>query len=356
MTAGRAHDPEVIAVRSGEQLDLARLEPWLRAHLPGTRGSLTVRQFGGGHANLTYLVRFGDTEYVLRRPPLGPIAPTAHDMGREHRVLARLGDAFPLAPRSYALCTDPAILGVDFHVMERRRGMVIHEELPARWARRPELNRRVGEMIVDVLADLHRVDPATVGLDDLGRPDGFARRQLDGWGRRWHAARDREVADVDRMVRWIEAAVPAPQVAALLHNDYKLDNLLVDADDPAIPVAVLDWDMTTRGDPLMDLGYLLNFWNEAGDDPRWHQVSRMPTHHDGFPTRAEVIERYAHRTGLDLEQVAWYHVFGVFKLVVIVQQIYIRFLREQTQDHRFAPYGERVRDLARKGVALMRAG
>ena len=159
--------------------------------------------------------------------------------------------------------------------------------------------------------------------------------------------------DVDRMLGWLDTGVPEPQAAALLHNDYKLDNLMVDAGDPATPAAVLDWDMTTRGDPLMDLGYLLNFWNEPGDDPRWHHVSRMPTNHPGFPTRADVVERYARRSGLDLDRIAWYHVFGVFKLVVIVQQIYIRYLRGQTRDARFADYGVRVRDLARKGVELM---
>ena len=346
-------DPEIIAVRSDEQLNLARLEPWLRAHLPNATGPLALEQFGGGHANLTYLLRFGETEYVLRRPPLGPIAPSAHDMRREHRVLARLGEAFPLAPRSYALCIDPDILGVDFHVLERRHGIVIRHELPATLKGRPELARRVGEMIVDVLADLHEVDPTAVGLGDLGRPDGFAQRQLDGWAGRWQAAKDQELPDVDRMLRWLAAAVPTPQATTLLHNDYKLDNLMVDAHDPATPVAVFDWDMTTRGDPLMDLGYLLNFWNEPGDDPRWHQVSRMPTNHAGFPTRADVVERYARHTGADLDDVAWYHVFGVFKLAVIIQQIYIRFVRGQTHDQRFAHYGERVRDLARKGVVLM---
>ena len=346
-------DPEVIAVRPDEQLDCSRLEPWLRARLPEAAGPLTVRQFGGGHANLTYLLRFGATEYVLRRPPLGPVAPTAHDMAREHRVLVRLGDAFPLAPRSHALCTDPDVLGVDFHVLERRHGTVIRRELPAGVHDRPDLQRRIGHMIVDVLTDLHQVDPAAVGLGDLGRPEGFVQRQLDGWRRRWHAARDQDVENVDRMLRWLDAGVPAAQATALLHNDYKLDNLMVDAGDAATPVAVMDWDMTTRGDPLMDLGYLLNFWNEPGDDPRWHHVSRMPTNHPGFPTRADVVERYARRSGLDLERAVWYHVFGVFKLAVIVQQIYIRYLRGQTRDTRFADYNVRVQDLARKGVELM---
>lgn len=346
-------DPEVIAVRADEQIDLSRLEPWLRGHLPDTEGDLTVRQFGGGHANLTYLLQFSHAEYVLRRPPLGPVAPTAHDMAREHQVLARLGEAFPLAPRSFVLCTDVAVLGVNFHVMERRHGIVIRSDLPATLKRRPDLNQRIGDMVVDVLTDLHQVDPDTVGLGELGRPEGFVERQLDGWRHRWHAAKDQEVNDVDRVLSWLEQHIPPPQATSLLHNDYKLDNLMVEAHDPTTPVAVLDWDMTTRGDPLMDLGYLLNFWNEADDDPKWHSVSQMPTHHQGFPTRAEVVERYACRSGLDLNHIAWYHVFGVFKLVVIVQQIYIRYQRGQTQDQRFAHYDDRVKNLARKGVELI---
>lgn len=346
-------DPEVIAVRADEEIDLSRLDPWLRSHLPDTNGPLTVRQFGGGHANLTYLLKFADTEYVLRRPPLGPIAPTAHDMAREHRVLMRLADAFPLAPRSYILCTDVVVLGVNFHVMERRHGVVIRSDLPETLRGRPDQNQQIGNMVVDTLTDLHQVDPSAVGLGELGRPAGFVERQLDGWRHRWHTAKDQEINDVDRVLRWLETNVPPPQATALLHNDYKLDNLMVAAHDPTIPVAVLDWDMTTRGDPLMDLGYLLNFWNEADDDPKWHSVSQMPTHHKGFPTRAEVVERYARRSGLDLDHIAWYHVFGVFKLVVIVQQIYIRYQRGQTQDQRFAHYDDRVKNLARKGVELI---
>ncbi|MEE2638011.1 MAG: phosphotransferase family protein [Acidobacteriota bacterium] len=347
-------DPEVVDVRADEQLDLTRLEPWLRANLPSATGPLTVHQFGGGHANLTYLLQFGTGEFVLRRPPLGPVAPTAHDMAREHRVLRRLVDAFPLAPRSYALCTDPAILGVDFHVTERRHGIVIRRHLPTALLDHPERNHRLGCMMVDVLADLHQVDPAAVGLHDLGRPEGVLQRQLDGWGRRWLSAKDRDIPNIERILQWLTSRVPRTQATTLLHNDYKLDNLLVDASDHTTPVAVLDWDMTTRGDPLMDLGYLLNFWNEAGDDPRWHLVAHMPTHHPDFPTRNEVVERYAQRSGLDLEPVRWYLVFGVFKLIVIIQQIFIRYQRGQTEDQRFAHYDERVLDLARKGMELAR--
>ena len=347
------HDPEVIDVRPDEQLPLERLEPWLRAHLPAADGACTVRQFGGGHANLTYLVRFGEREYVLRRPPLGPIAPTAHDMTREHRVLARLHAGFPLAPRSHALCTDPAVIGADFHVMDRRHGFVIRRDVPERFDPDPSLYRRLTEMIVDTVADLHRVDPASVGLDGLGRPVGFVERQLAGWIRRWHAAKHDECADVDRIVTWLQRDVPLSDTVTLLHNDYKLDNILVSTTDPAAAVAVLDWDMATRGDPLMELGYLLNFWVEAGDDAELAAAAGMPTAREGCLTRADIVERYGRRTGFDVSRTGWYHVFGVFKLLVIIQQIYIRFLRGQTQDERFAVFGRRAELLAKKGVTLL---
>ncbi len=346
-------DPALIEVRHDEQLDLTHLEPWLRTHLPHTEGPLSVRQFGGGRANLTYLIRFGAHEYVLRRPPLGPIAPTSHDMQREHRVLKQLGTAFPLAPTSFALCGDPAVLGVDFHVMERRHGIVIRGELPTIVQQDPAIARRLGEMIIDALADLHRVSPETVGLGTLGHPDGFVTRQLSGWTKRWHAAKDRDLVSVDRVGAWLHAHLPATHATTLLHNDYKLDNILVEVDDPATAVAVLDWDMCTRGDPLMDLGYLLNTWVEAADDPTWSGLAGMSSHAPGFPTRQAAVERYARRTGFDVSQAQWYHIFGIFKLIVILQQIYIRFLRNQTQDRRFMTLGRQVEGLAEKGVTLL---
>ncbi len=355
-----AVDPETIPPRPDERLDAARLEPWLRAHLPRAEGPMTIRQFGGGHANLTYLVAFGEDEYVVRRPPLGPVAPSAHDMKREHRVLSRLPDAFPLAPRSLVLCTDTSVIGAEFHVMERRRGRVIRDTLPPGVAEDPDTCRRIAWMIVDTLADLHRVDAASVGLGELGRPEGFVERQLEGWARRWVAARvDDPGADeaiVDRAVEWLRGGMPRSDAVAILHNDFKLDNILVAEDDPARPVAVLDWDMCTRGDPLMDLGYLLSYWGEAGDDPAWRKVGFMPTWHPGFPGRRAAAERYAERTGLDIGEIHWYHVFGVFKLIVVLQQIYIRYLRGQTRDERFAAFGTRIANLIAKLDAILAAG
>ena len=345
-------DSELIPIRADEGLDAARLEAYLRGRLPGAEGPLTLGQFGGGHANLTYLLRYGPREFVLRRPPLGPIAASSHDMSREHRVLSRLHRLFDLAPECYLLCDDASIIGAEFMVMERRVGRVIRIDLPERFLGDPDLARRIGEMMIDSLAAFHKVDAEACGLGDLGRPEGFVARQLAGWSGRWYKAKDRDYPAMDQLIAWLEAGVPSSNQTSLIHNDYKLDNMLVGTDDPDRAVALLDWDMCTRGDPLMDLGYLLNFWVEAGDPHQWHAAAAMPTWRDGFPSRAEAIARYGEQTGFALHDVLWYHIFGAFKIAVILQQIHIRWLRGQTQDKRFADMGERVETLIEKGLAL----
>ena len=217
-------------------------------------------------------------EYVLRRPPLGPIPPGAHDMRREHRVLSRLHARFPLAPRSLLLCEDESIIGAVFIIEERRRGFVIRDDIPAEFAGRPDLNRRIGDALIDALADLHLVAPAAAGLGDLGRPEGYAERQLAGWSRRWQAAQGGEEAERSAalwhpVLDWLGQHLPNSRGAALLHNDYRLDNCLLDPADPAHIEAVLDWDMCTQGDPLADLGYILNYWVERDDPPEWREIA-----------------------------------------------------------------------------------
>jgi aminoglycoside phosphotransferase (APT) family kinase protein len=352
---------ELIEQRADERLDTTRLEPYLRAHLEGAEGTLTVSQFHGGKANLTYLLCFRgngvEHEFVLRRPPLGPIPPGAHDMRREHRVLSRLHRQFAAAPCSLLLCADDSIIGAIFIVEQRRHGFVIRDDIPAEFAGRPDLNRRIGESLIDTLADLHRVSPEAVGLDDLGRPDGFVERQLSGWSRRWHASQggeeaERAAAAMAPVLDWLAANLPRSGAAALLHNDFRLDNCLLDNADPGRIEAVLDWDMCTQGDPLADLGYVLNYWVEPGDDPAWREIAAMPTWRDGFLLRAEAVARYAARTGFDVAAVGWHQVFAAFKLAVIIQQIYIRFVRGQTQDERFRHYYRRVIGLADKARGL----
>src|SRR5712691_978811 len=373
---------ELIDERPDERLDTSRLEPYLRAHLAGAEGPLAVCQFAGGKANLTYLLRFtptlpssapalpspagggglgrgrfGEQEFVLRRPPLGPIPPGAHDMRREHRVLSVLHRRYPLAPRSLLVCEDESIIGAVFIVEERRRGFVIRDDVPPEFAGRPALNRRIGEALVDALADLHLVPPGEIGLDDLGRPEGYLERQLAGWVRRWQAAQggeeaERAAAAMAPVLDWLGKYLPGSGCAALLHNDYRLDNCLLNSGDPGHIAAVLDWDMCTQGDPLADLGYLLNYWVEPGDDPAWREIAAMPTWREGFPSRTDAIGRYAARTGFAVAAIGWHQVFAAFKLAVIIQQIYIRYVRRQTQDQRFRYYYRRVLGLADKAQAL----
>lgn len=346
---------DTIEVRPGEELETTRLEPYLRAHLPRAGGPFELRQFGGGHANLTYLVRFGDTEYVLRRPPLGPLPKGGHDMKREYRVLSRLYASFELAPRAFVLCTDPAVIGADFVVMERRNGIVIRLKLPERLALDPAACRKLSENFIDAVAALHSVDYAAAGLADLGHPAGYLERQLSGWVERWHAANTPDQADASSLVERLQRDIPVSGSPAIVHNDVKLDNTIVAADDPTRFVAFLDWDMCTLGDPLTDLGNVITLWREPGDPPPISQ-SEMPTGIPGFLTRAEIIERYARTTGRDCSRAAWYHAFNLFRYSVIAQQIYARFVRGQTQDQRFRAMEPWVTALIDRGTALADKG
>jgi len=349
MTAPRDTAP----VRPEERFDEQKLAAYLREHVAEFSGEepIEFEQFPGGHANLTYLARVGGREYVLRRPPLGPVAPRSHDMVREFTVLAAVSTVLPQAPATFHLCTDETVLGRPFFIMERRRGFVIRTRWPAGLPDSPELRKRISERFVDTLVALHRVDYAAISLGGLGRPDGFAERQVRGWAGRWEAAKTREVRAMDRLAAWLAGGVPVPQAASLLHNDYKLDNAMVDEDGEV--VAVFDWDMATLGDPLMDLGTTLAYWSQPADLP-YRIFMDNPMLHGGFLTRAGMVERYAAGTGFDLSGLRWYEVFAFFKVAVIVEQIYARYVAGQTSDERFADFGERVERLA--GAALALAG
>jgi aminoglycoside phosphotransferase (APT) family kinase protein len=328
---------DTIQVRPGEALDTDRLEPYLRERLPATGGPFELRQFGGGHANLTYLVRFGDHEYVLRRPPHGPLPKGGHDMKREYRVLSKLWSSFAYAPRAYLLCTDHDVIGADFVVMERRHGIVIRRELPARLTADADACRRLSENFIDTLAALHSVDFVAAGLGELGRPEGYLQRQLSGWVERWSDAATPTQADARRLIELLQSDPPQQGAPGIVHNDVKLDNCLVGDDDPSKMIAMLDWDMTTIGDPLVDLGNVLALWMEPGDQQSMSN-SMMPTFYPGFYTRAEMLERYTQRTGRDTSRARWYRIFNMFRYAVIAQQIYARYVRGQTQDERFKDF------------------
>jgi aminoglycoside phosphotransferase (APT) family kinase protein len=338
-------------IRPEERFDEAAVADHLRAALPDLLGPdpITFAQFPGGKANLTYLARSGDVELVLRRPPLGPVAPGAHDMGREYRVLSVLYRAYPPAPRAYHLCEDPEVMGAPFVVMERRVGWVVRSGWPPELDDSPSFRRRVGDGLVDALAALHVVDPESLGLGGLGRPDGFVARQVAGWADRWERAKDNDLPAMDRLAERLARSVPAPQRVALLHNDFKLDNTMLGADGSI--VAVFDWDMATTGDPLVDLGTMLAYWSggqgvygfAAADSLVLGDVMRPD----------DIVGRYADATGLDTSGIDWYRALGLFRIAVICQQIYIRFLRGQTSDERFAGLGMVVPPIADAALELL---
>jgi aminoglycoside phosphotransferase (APT) family kinase protein len=337
--------PELTEVRQDERFDVPRLAAYLEGRIPGAVGIPETAQFPGGHANLTYLLAYPEAEYVLRRPPLGPVAPGSHDMAREYRVLSRLWRSFPPAPRAFVLCEDKSVIGAPFFVMERRRGVVIRNVVPEQFGGGVDqtANRKLSEVVIDTLADLHAVDPAQCGLEDLGQPAGFLHRQVQGWLERWQRARHEDNAVADQVADWVADHLPSSPAPTLIHNDWRLDNMAVAFDDPGRCVAVYDWDMCTRGDPLADLGTLLAVWYEQGEVPA--TLNPMPTTSPGFLTRGQALERYGLRTGRDLSGFNWYLVFGTWKLAVVLQQIFIRWLRGQTRDARFAEMGDAAKRL-----------
>lgn len=349
---------EVAPVRPGEELDWDALAAYLREHLSGLDGEMRVLQFPNGSANLTYLVAFGDERLVVRRPPFGRLAPGAHDMRREHRVLAQLWRGFDRAPRAFLFCDDHTVVGSDFLVVEYRSGEVIWGAVPASMRHDPEVGRHLGRAVVDALADLHLVPPEAVGLAGLGRPQGFVERQVAGWAERWELVAREEIAPLmaavgDRLAQ----AVPSSRLVSILHNDYKLDNCQFAPTQPDRVRSIFDWDMATLGDPLIDLGTTLNYWPDPSDtdDSAALVVPGLETL--GLPTRAEVVDRYAQVTGFDVDAVPWYEAFASWKTAVVLQQLYARYLRGESTDERMAARGEMVAQQARRAATVLdRAG
>jgi len=346
------------SVRPSEELPIESLSEYLSAHLPDVRGPLIVEQFPSGFSNLTYLLRAGNRELVLRRPPVGAKIKTAHDMSREYRILSHLSPIYEKVPRPLLFCDDESILGAPFYVMERVTGIILRAQRPTGIDLAPELMRRLSETFIETLIEIHELDYQAAGLGNLGSPQGYVSRQVEGWTRRYFNARTDDVPAIEKLAEWLQANLPPDsERAGLIHNDYKYDNLVLAPDDPAHVIAVLDWEMATIGDPLMDFGTSLGYWVEITDPDEWQRYGFGLTSLSGSFTRTELVEHYTRRTGRRINDPLFYFAYGLLKIAVIVQQIYFRYQKGLTRDSRFAGLGALVKtcgDLAQRAIERRR--
>lgn len=346
--------PGAREVREEDAFDVARVAGWIREHATdpdGLDGEPEVRQFTGGASNLTFLLRYpSGRDLIVRRAPRGTKARGAHDMRREHDIQAALAPVFDYVAPMVAFCDDPEVLGADFYAMERVAGVIPRSEWPADVPLAPEQARGLCLHAVDVLAELHAIDPEAAGLTHLGKGRGYVRRQVEGWSARYRAARTDDVPDLEDVMAWLDAHQPDDVATCVIHNDFKLDNLVLADDDVTRVVGVLDWEMATLGDPLMDLAGSMAYWVQADDPEDFQMVRRVPTHMPGMLTRAEIVAAYAERTGRSVtpEQWRFYEAFGLFRLAVIAQQIYYRWYHGQTTNEMYALFGPAVQVVGRR--------
>src|ERR1700733_7771331 len=322
------------AVRPESSFDLVAFTAWLRERVAGLDGPPELLQFGRGFSNLTYLVRFGSRELVVRRAPPGINIKSAHDMGREFRILSALAPVWPKAPRPIAHSDDASVIGTPFYVMERVRGVILRARLPEGLVLDEPTLKRVSESTCDTLAEIHGIDWRAAGLGELGKPEGYVERQVKGWAERYKKARTDDVPQVERLGAWLEEHRPAESGATLVHNDFKYDNLVL-APGLGRVVAVLDWEMATLGDPLMDLGTALGYWIEQDDPPVFQVTVFGPTNRPGSLTRVQFAERWSRATGRDASDVLFYYAFALFKLAVVAQQLYKRWVDGLTKEGRY---------------------
>ena len=326
-------------IRAGEELDVGIIDAYLKAHIAGLSGTPIISQFPGGASNLTYLLQYPERELVLRRPPFGHKAKSAHDMGREYRILNQLNTGFPYCPKAYVHCTDESVIGSEFYVMQRVNGIILRADLPSELNFDAKQTRQLCESFIDKLVELHQVDYNACGLGDLGKPQGYVERQISGWSDRYEKALTPDAPLWTEVKAWLNAKMPADHPrSSIVHNDYRFDNVLLDPNNPQQIIGVLDWELTTLGDPLMDLGNSLAYWIEAGDPAPVQLMRRQPSNAPGMLTRQEFADYYAQRAGIKIDCIDFYYCYGLFRLAGIVQQIYYRFYHGQTQDKRFAQF------------------
>ena len=343
-----------VKVREGEELDVKKVGEFLKDSISGLEGDLIVEQFPSGFSNLTYMIKVGEKELVLRRPPFGRKAKTAHDMGREYRILSAVNPVFPYCPKPLVYTEDESVLGCPFYVMERIRGIIVRRDLPKGLEFSPEEAGKLCENLLDVQCELHSVDYKKIGLEDFGKPKGYVKRQVEGWSSRYIQARTPDAPDYEKVMEWLHEKMPGEiDKVSIIHNDYKLDNVVLSPDNPMEITGVLDWEMSTLGDPLMDLGSSIAYWVEENDPPNLLAIRMMPTNMPGALTRKELVDRYAEKSGISIENFDFYLCFGLFRLAVIAQQIYYRFYHGQTKDERFQMLIFAVQILEETALKLM---
>ena len=334
-----------IEVRSGEALDMDIVDPLLKEAIPGLSGIAKVTQYPSGASNLTYAVDYPDRPLVLRRPPFGKIPKGGHDMFREYRIMRDLKPVFPAVPPVVYYTNDESHIGKEFYVMDRVAGPILHK-IPKDWNWGEVENRALCEEFFAKLCDLHTLDVEAAGLSDFGRPEGYVERQIKGWNRRWNKVLTDDVPHYEDIQNWLEEHMPKDSgKVGVLHGDYRIDNCILDPNDPTKISAIIDWEISALGDPLMDLGNTLAYWIQADDPPHMQLTVRQPSNNPGMMTRQEILEFYAKRTGYDVSDMAYYYVYGIWRLCVIIQQIYFRYVSGSTQDERFKSYGQMVLSL-----------
>lgn len=333
-------------VRPGEEIDAGRLAGYLPGAIPGLQaGPLEIEQFPSGFSNLTYLLRMGGRSLILRRPPPGVHIKSAHDMGREYRILSHLRPVYAKVPEPLAYYESDDLIGTPFYVMERVEGVILRKGIPDEMVPGRELTARISDELVDTLAELHAVDYRVAGLGELGRPTGYVARQIEGWTKRYVRAETESVPAAGQVAAWLRDSIPVNSAASLIHNDFKHDNVVLDPRDWSRIIAVLDWEMATLGDPLMDLGTSLAYWIQENDPPEVLSTRLSPTLWPGTPKRADIVERYARSSGRDLHDIVFYYAYGLFKVAVIVQQLHARYVSGHTSDPRYAGLDAGVRAL-----------
>jgi aminoglycoside phosphotransferase (APT) family kinase protein len=328
-------------VRDEDRFDVDAVRGWLAERGTELAEDVEVTQFGGGASNLTFSLRDGTHDLILRRPPSGQKAKGAHDMAREFRIQDGLREVFPLVPEMVALCADESVIGSEFYVMKRVEGIIPRRNFPPDVSLDEKQARELCTNALDVLIDLHRVDVDATPLAAMNKGTGYVERQISGWSTRFRNAHTDDVGDYETVMAWLAEHQPDDVASCMIHNDFRFDNLVLDRADPTRPVGVLDWEMATVGDPLMDLGGTLAYWVQDDDDEFFRQFRRQPTNLPGMLSRAEVVDYYGERTGYSVtpEQWRFYEVYGLFRLGVIAQQIYYRYFHKQTSNEAYAIFG-----------------